>query len=275
MKKDTASQVIGAQMVSATDGSAFTGMVTCYVTGDGGTQAVGSVGSGVCTHEGNGYHTYAPAQAETNYDLIAFTFIGSGAVPATIQVFTGYPQTGDAYARIGAPAGASVSADIAEVKAETATILDDTDDIGVAGAGLTALPWNAAWDAEVQSEATDALNVYDPPTKAELDAGLAALDDLDAAGVRAAVGLSAANLDNQLSALPTATENADELLKRDWSAVTGEAARSVLNALRFLRNKWAIASGTLTVYKEDDATSAWTGTTSSETSSDVVTGVDP
>ena len=41
--------------------------------------------------------------------------------------------------------------------------------LGVAGAGLTAIPWNAAWDAEVQSECTDALNAYDPPTKAELD----------------------------------------------------------------------------------------------------------
>lgn len=115
MKKNTAGQVIGAQMVSATDGSAFTGAVTCYVCGDGGTQAAGSVGSGACTHEGNGYHTYAPAQAETNYDLVAFTFTGTGAVPATVQVFTGYPQTGDSYARLGAPAGASVSADIANV----------------------------------------------------------------------------------------------------------------------------------------------------------------
>ena len=46
---------------------------------------------------------------------------------------------------------------------------------GAAGAGLTAVPWNAAWDAEVQSEATDALNAYDPPTKAELDSAVAAL----------------------------------------------------------------------------------------------------
>jgi hypothetical protein len=71
-------------------------------------------------------------------------------------------------ALIGTPAGASVSADILAVKTETASILADTDDIGVAGAGLTAIPWNAAWDAEVQSEATDALNAYDPPTRAEL-----------------------------------------------------------------------------------------------------------
>lgn len=88
MQKNVAGQRIGVQMVSASDGSAFTGSVTVYVTGDAGSQAIGSVGSGVCTHEGNGYHSYAPAQAETNYDLIAFTFVGSGAVPVTVQVYT-------------------------------------------------------------------------------------------------------------------------------------------------------------------------------------------
>ena len=31
------------------------------------------------------------------------------------------------------------------------------DNIGTAGAGLTAVPWNASWDAEVQSEVDDAL----------------------------------------------------------------------------------------------------------------------
>ena len=51
---------------------------------------------------------------------------------------------------LGTPAGASLAADIAAIEAQT-------DDIGAAGAGLTAVPWNAAWDAEVQSEVTDAL----------------------------------------------------------------------------------------------------------------------
>lgn len=88
MQKNVAGQRIGVQMVSASDGSAFTGSVTVYVTGDAGSQAIGSVGSGICTHEGNGYHSYAPAQAETNFDLIAFTFTGSGAVPVTVQVYT-------------------------------------------------------------------------------------------------------------------------------------------------------------------------------------------
>ena len=36
------------------------------------------------------------------------------------------------------------------------------------GAAFTAVPWNAAWDAEVQSEVADGLNAYDPPTNTEL-----------------------------------------------------------------------------------------------------------
>lgn len=63
----------------------------------------------------------------------------------------------------------------------------------------------------------------------------------------------------QVSDIPTATENADALLKRDWTQVTGEAARSVLNALRKLRNKVSFnGTDTLTVTEEDDTTTAYT-----------------
>jgi hypothetical protein len=68
---------------------------------------------------------------------------------------------------------------------------------------------------------------------------------------------------------------ADALLKRDMSAVSGEASRSPLNALRLLRNKWDAAAGTLTVKKEDDTTTAWTGALSSDAAADPVIGVDP
>lgn len=113
MKKNTAGQTIGCQMINASTGAAFSGSVTVYITGDAGTQAVGSVGSGACASEGNGLYTYVPAQAETNYDHIAFTFIGTGAIPATVQVYPSWPQTGDSFSRLGAPAGASIAADVA------------------------------------------------------------------------------------------------------------------------------------------------------------------
>lgn len=50
------------------------------------------------------------------------------------------------------------------------------------GSGLTSIPWNASWDTEVQSECTDALTAYDPPTKAELDLAVAnvSVDEIQA-----------------------------------------------------------------------------------------------
>lgn len=129
MKKNVASQSIGAQMVTAADGTAFTGAVSVLVTLDNGTQTSGA--GTAPAHEGNGYHSYTPTQAETNGDHIAFTFTGTGAIPATVQVYTGFPQTGDNFARLGAPAGASVSADVAAVKSDTAAVLVDTGTSGV------------------------------------------------------------------------------------------------------------------------------------------------
>lgn len=118
--------------------------------------------------------------ADDGYDPVTNKVQGV-VLTDTVTTYTGNtPQTGDSFARLGAPAGASVSADIlaidnlvddlesrlgtpsdlgsgATVAANLVDIEAQTDDIGVAGAGLTAVPWNAAWDAEVQSEVDDAL----------------------------------------------------------------------------------------------------------------------
>lgn len=68
---------------------------------------------------------------------------------------------------------------------------------------------------------------------------------------------------------------ADALLNRDMSLVTDSNSRSPLNAFRFLRNKWSVATGTLTVTKEDDTTSAWTAVISTDAAALPVTGSDP
>lgn len=106
--------------------------------------------------------------------------------------------------------------------------------------------------------------------------GVTGFNDLDAAGVRTAVGLASANLDTQLGDLPTAEENADAALIRDWTAVSGTVAdRSTLNALRHLRNKWSMAGTTLTVTEEDDTTAAWTATVTTDAAAEPITGSDP
>ena len=125
-------------------------------------------------------------------------------LPGTLATIAGYidaevaailEDTGTTLPNLlGAPAGASMSADIAAVKAQTAAIEADTQDlqtqVGTDGAGLTNLPWNAAWDTEVQSECTDALNAYDPPTKAEMDSALGALETHGDGAWATAIGFS-------------------------------------------------------------------------------------
>lgn len=148
-------------------------------------------------------------------------------------------QTGDSYARLGAPAGASVSADIATIDGNVDDILVDTAEIGVAGAGLTeaggtgdhltALPLNDLSAAEVNAEVDSALNTAIPgtPTAGSVNERIATLDDNYTAaragyldninGHTAQTGDSFARLgapagasvSADIAALPTADENAD------------------------------------------------------------------
>lgn len=67
----------------------------------------------------------------------------------------------------------------------------------------------------------------------------------------------------------------DAIFKRDMSAITGEARRSLMNACRKLINKWTPSGGTLTVYKEDDTTTAYTETLTTSAGADSITGSDP
>lgn len=112
MKKNVSGQKVGTQMLSATDGSNFTGTVTVYITKDGGSQTIGSVASGVCTHKGKGYHEYSPSQAETNADHIAFTFEGTGALTTTVQADTEGPFSSSAivYGTGVSASGATITA---------------------------------------------------------------------------------------------------------------------------------------------------------------------
>jgi hypothetical protein len=154
VRKNTAGQVVAFQAVSKTDGSdVTTGTPVVYYKIDNGSQATGT---GTVTHEGNGSWSYAPTQAETNGNHVAFTFTLSGAVSQLLNL---YPVA-----------------------------FDPTDSVRI---GLTALP-NAA------AGAAGGL-----PTDST---GKTAFNDLDAAGVRTAVGLASANLDTQLADLPTVAE---------------------------------------------------------------------
>ena len=155
--------------------------------------------------------------------------------------------------RIGAPAGASVSADVAAIQADTndlqtrvpAALVGGRIDASVGAMEnnvMTAAAAAADLTTELQSGLATAANLATVAgyldteiasilaTTTKLDSMLenssdgwiytvAALQQapaggsgLDAAGVRAAIGLASANLDAQLDALPTAAENATAVM---------------------------------------------------------------
>lgn len=207
----------------------------------------------------------------------------------TLATGTHNPQSGDAFVRLGAPAGASVSADVAAVKAETALIVEDTgttlpaaltaidDFIDTEVAAIKAKTDNLPSDPADQSAVEDAITAA--TSGLATAANLAVVDtvvdsilaDTGTDGVVVAAG-------SKTGYALTSTEHtniADAILKRDWTAVTGEASRSLLNSLRFLRNKWSVSGSTLTVTKEDDATTAWTATLNTDAAADPITGSDP
>ena len=134
---------VGAVVLIA-DGTVQTSGVSITVVPQGGSTAAGG---GTTSYE-QGVVFYLPTQAETNYTSFIVTAYKASCIPVsatvvttasatagkvvlsgethtsaviptvttvgTLTTYTGNtPQTGDSYARIGAPAGASLSADIA------------------------------------------------------------------------------------------------------------------------------------------------------------------
>lgn len=144
MRKNEAGQVVAFQAVSSTDGSAVTtGSPTVYITIDGGTQATGTNSA---IHEGQGAWSYVPTQAETNGDHIVFTFTLSGCINQSVNV---YPVVVNDY-----------KADVSGVATQSS--VDALNDLSA---------------ADVNAQVDIALSDYDAPTKAEMDAGFAALND--------------------------------------------------------------------------------------------------
>lgn len=93
-----------------------------------------------------------------------------------------------------------------------------------------------------------------------------------------AVGSVTGNIGGNLLGTLSTTERdaiADALLNRDMAAVTVTNTRSPINGIRFLRNKWSISGTTLTVTEEDDSTSAWTATVSTDAAALPIIGNDP
>lgn len=90
--------------------------------------------------------------------------------------------------------------------------------------------------------------------------------------LKGASGMAPVSLEYQLvgfnpsTSWLTSAQTADAILNRKLDS-TGDGTdtlneRTVRSALRAMRNKVSVGSGTMTVYKEDDSATAWTGSLS-------------
>jgi len=118
------------------------------------------------------------------------------------------------------------------------------------GSGLTAIPWSSSWDIDVESEVTDALNAYDPPTKAELDTAVATL--ATPTNITAGTITSVADLTVTANAEPTGVPAANETL-----------AAKIGYLYAALRNKVSVTATEKTFY-DDGGTAEWKKTLSDD-----------
>lgn len=190
-------------------------------------------------------------------------------------------EMASAFTEIKGATWSSATDTLEHIRDKQSDIEADTQDlqtqIGTDGAGLTNIPWNSAWDAEVQSECTDALNAYDPPTATEMNArtlpsasyataAALATHDGKLDTVDTVVDGIQADLSNATDGLGALKALLDQIVSDLESAYTDETSLTT-NSLRdrirtlgwIIRNKMEItnANGNTVIYKDDGTTPAF------------------
>lgn len=277
--------------------------ITGYVSLDGTANAIDDTNPAeVDATNMPGVYVFDLTAAETNCNAWAL-YAKSSTANIRIEPIIGFTTAGTATA-LDANAiqvsSATTAADTLELFAEalkqdSGQIDDGTFAAGainaaaVADGAIDAATFAADVDAEILSYLVDDATRIDASAlnTAAVTSVPAILEDTGTT-LPATLATIAGYLDTEIAAIladtgtdgvvlsaATANQIADAILKRDWSSVTGEAARSVLNALRLLRNKVSESGGTLTVTKEDDAATAWTAAVTTDAAASPITAIDP
>ena len=175
-----------------------------------------------------------------NATLASTTNITAGTITTATNVTTVNGLASSVITATSIASNAITSAKIAADAIGASQIADNAIDAGaIASSAITSAKFAAgaitstviAADAIGASQiATDAIGSAELAASAvtKIQAGLSTLD---AAGVRSAVGLASANLDTQLAALPTATENATEVFSYAFPASAGALTFEELTSL--------------------------------------------
>lgn len=248
IRKNTAGQIVKAQLVAVADGEdVTTGTTTVYVTAATGSQ---TAGSGTVAHEGNGVWSYIPTQAETNHDAVSYTWVNTAAVTVTKDYFpitlSDYKATGfsthDAAAVVSALGTGSgltalaTAANLATVDTVVDAIKAKTDN----------LPTDPA-DQSLIIAATDAIAAL---------IGTPAVDlATDVAAVKADTAATLLDTGTDGVVLSSATQDAiaTAILDLANGVETGETLRQALRLIRAVAVGKAAGLGTTTATFRDKA----------------------
>src|SRR5690606_5151262 len=206
LRQSTAVTVEVGPFLDSTDGStAETGLTITQpdirLSKNGGSFAQKSA-AGTATHMENGYYSVSLSTTDTNtVGRLRLHVNKSGALPVWMDFQVVEEAVYDALFASGA----------------VGPLLANST-----GSGLSAIPWNSAWDAEVQSECADALNAYDPPTNAEMEART-----LAAASYATASALQ--TVDDAVDAIKAVTDNLP-----DGGALSSLATASALQTVDYV-----------------------------------------
>ena len=161
------------------------------------------------------------------------------------------------------------------VDTEVAAIKAKTDNLPASPAAAgSAMTLTTAYDAaKTAAQAGDAMTLTTEYDAAKTAAQASDIPAADIAAIKAKTDALPAD-PAATGDIPTAAENADQLLARSIAG-GADGGRTVTSALRALRNKTAIAGGTLTVKQEDDSTTDWTATLTTDAAAEPVTSIDP
>lgn len=161
---------------------------------------------------------------------------------------TSTAQTGDAFARLGAPVGASMSADVAAVKSDTAAVLADTgtDGVVVAAASKTGYALSAAGIQAIWDALTSALTTVGSIGKKLADwtilTAAAAADAVWDEAVADHSGAGSTGLALSSASAPTAAAVADAVWDEAISGHLGAGSTgAALNAAGSAGDPWSTA----------------------------------
>jgi len=240
-RRNVAGQNLYFVMLNATTGAVVTG---ASVTGQRTIVGTQATVTGTISEIAGGQYRFSTSAADTDGDSVGYLFTAAGCLPyaPTVIMTQANPTDG---------VGFGLSRLDAAVTTRMATYTQPT--------GFLSATFPTGTISNTTNQTAGTVTTVSGNVNGSVASVTGAVGSVTASVTLTTAGYEAA---------------ADTLLLRNVAGGSN-TGRTVREALYFLRNRWTVASGTLTVFTTDDATSSWTAAVTGTPGADPITGNDP